>query len=67
MKNAARIQHHPNQEDKRGFAPYASATRLNYSTNDPREEDIVHEALESERRGGILRKRTKKRKNNPSS
>lgn len=67
MKRAARLQHHPNQEDKRGVAPYASATRLHYSTHDPRDEDIVTEAMESERRDGILRKRSKKRRNNPSS
>jgi len=62
MKNTSRIQHHPNQEDKTGKPRYASATRLNYSVNDSREEDNVPGALETESGDRILRKRKIKRK-----
>jgi hypothetical protein len=62
MKNASRIQHHPNQEDKTGRPLYASVTRLNYSVNDSREEDNVPAALESDPGDRILHKRKTKRK-----
>ncbi len=32
---------HPNQESKRGSATYASTTKMNYSTNDPRIEHYL--------------------------
>jgi hypothetical protein len=34
---------HPNQESKRGFANYASSTKLNFSTNDSRIEQFLND------------------------
>jgi len=62
MKNASRIQHHPNQEDKTGRPRYASVTRLNSSVSDTREDDKAPDALESGPGDRILRKRKIKRK-----
>jgi hypothetical protein len=38
MKRKRQIQQHPNQEDKTGKAPYASATSLNSSTTSEKPE-----------------------------
>jgi hypothetical protein len=62
MKNASRIQHHPNQEDKSGQPRYASTTALNSSVIDGREEDNVPDALGTKPGDRILRKRKTKRK-----
>ena len=40
MKTSSRIQKHPQQEDKTGRPSYASTTKVNFSTTDPRTNTV---------------------------
>ncbi|HEY5919818.1 MAG TPA: hypothetical protein VIU13_20505 [Chryseolinea sp.] len=57
MKSPSRLQQHPHQEDKTGRPSYASRTKINYSTNDPRTND---DTAPKERQKKFIRIRSKK-------
>ena len=61
MKNPSRIQKHPHQEDKTGRPLYASRTKMNFSTNDPRTE-IDKDIPEEQRKLKLVRIRSGKQK-----